>query len=165
MISIREHKQHIVYTKGKSFDEVFDKYLLYNNIWYKRNFDKIYHNITSETVNGYLRMVIEIPKLLSQYQGWRFESIERSSYYIKHHSDIIDKEVKEIIEQYFDWLKEREDYVESPEDTILRIERQRISSRAKKIEVELIEKLYHPDRYERFVANYGEIWADTHLPY
>ena len=30
---------------------------------------------------------------------------------------------------------------------------------------ELLETLYHPDRYERMVATYGEVWADIHLPY
>ena len=35
----------------------------------------------------------------------------------------------------------------------------------KNFRTELIEKLYHPDRYERMVNNYGEIWADIHLPY
>ena len=28
----------------------------------------------------------------------------------------------------------------------------------------IIEKLYHPDRMERMVAKYGEIWADIHMP-
>ena len=34
----------------------------------------------------------------------------------------------------------------------------------KRLKVELIQILYHPDRYERMVASYGEVWADIHLP-
>lgn len=29
---------------------------------------------------------------------------------------------------------------------------------------ELIEALYHPERYEKMVKIYGEVWADIHLP-
>lgn len=34
----------------------------------------------------------------------------------------------------------------------------------KQFKRELIEALYHPDRYEKMVKTYGEVWADIHLP-
>ena len=40
----------------------------------------------------------------------------------------------------------------------------RLFVRHKNIRQELIEALYHPDRLERMVASYGEVWADEHLP-
>jgi hypothetical protein len=82
-----------------------------------------------------------------------------------YHSDVIDQEVKEVLQQYFDWLKERDDYNESPEEEEERIVKERIISRAKAVKQELIETLYHPDRCEKMYAIYGEVWADIHMPY
>jgi hypothetical protein len=84
---------------------------------------------------------------------------------IEYHNYLIDEDIEPILQQYFDWLKERDDYVESPEDKIVRIEKERIMDRSKIVRSELIETLYHPDRYEKMVASYGEVWADIHLPY
>jgi len=119
------------------------------------------HTMTAEDVNKYLRMVINIPTMAATDKGMRRVLIHNTSYCMAHQSDIIDPELKEVLEQYFEWLKERDDYVESPEDEIVRIEKERITARAKAVKQELIETLYHPDRCEKMYEIYGEIWAET----
>ena len=54
-------------------------------------------------------MVIDIPTLLSINKHVRPVIYKRVSYYMKYHSEIIDTPVKEILERFFDWLKERDD--------------------------------------------------------
>jgi hypothetical protein len=160
------HKRRIVsrYT-DISLDKLSYKELVYNGNFAGTIQLNMIHTITVEEINEYLRTVIEIPTILSTDVGWRWLISQRTSYYMKHNSDSIDKEVKEILGQYFDWLKERKDYVESPEDKEVRIIKERNIARAKLIRGELIETLYHPDHYEKMYAIYGEIWADIHLPY
>jgi hypothetical protein len=119
------------------------------------------NTITVEEINEYLRMIIDIPTFLSRKKRVRPVIYNRVSYYMKYHSEIINTPVREILEQYFDWLKERDDYVWSSED---KKTQKRIIARTKAIKQELIETLYHPDRYMRMVASYGELWADIHMP-
>ena len=160
-----KYKRRTLYT----YVDISEDKISYKNLIYNQNLAgsiqlTYIHTITPEEINQYLRMFIEIPTLLARQPFWRSTIFQRSSYYMKYRSEIIDKDVREILEQFFDWLKERNDYVESPEDKIARIEKERNIARGKQIKVELIEILYHPDRYERMVASYGEIWADVHLP-
>jgi len=166
MTNLKDHKRRILSTRG---DIETDK-TSYLNLAYNNNFagtmHEIYlHKITPEEINEYLRTVINIPTVLARNSGWRWMLHNRSSYYMSYRSNIIDKEVKEVLEQYFDWLKQRDDYVESPKDKIVRIERERITARANAVRQEILEAVYHPDRCERMMNEYGEIWADIHMPY
>ena len=108
-------------------------------------------------------MVIDTPTLLATDIGIRWWIHQRVSYLMKYHNYLIDEDIEPILQQYFDWLKERDDYVKSLEE--IRIERQRIMDRTMAVKQELIETLYHPDRCENMYAMYGEVWADTHMPY
>ena len=167
MPSIRDHKRCILSTEGDiSVDKLYYRTLIYNQN-FAGTIQEIYINrmITYEEINEYLRMVINIPTLLATQPNWRWTLRNRCSYYMLYKKDIIDTPVREILEQYFDWLKERADYVESPEDKIVRIEKERITARTKAVRQEIIETLYHPDRCDRMMNEYGEIWADVHMPY
>ena len=166
MTNLKDHERRILSTQG---DILADK-TSYKNLVFNNNFagtmKEIYlYKITPEEINEYLRTVINIPTILARDIGWRWIIRDRSSYYMNCRSKIIDKEVKEVLEQYFDWLKQRDDYVESPEDKILRIERERSTARANAVRQEIIETLYHPDRCERMMDEYGEVWADVHMPF
>jgi hypothetical protein len=171
MPSIEEHKQRVLSTRGNvNEDKLRHSELITNNGNLAGTIDILYiDEITPQQVNEYLHMVINVPTVLAKDRYVRWLLLDRTSYYIGYHSDIIDQEVKEVLEQYFDWLKERDDYDESPEEKEMRIEKERIMARckiiSKELRSELIETLYHPDRYMKMVASYGEVWADVHLPY
>jgi len=166
MLTLQEHKRRILSTRG---DPKEDK-LLYSELIMNGNYagsiqvEKI-DIITVEQINEYLRMVIDIPTVLSINKVVRSMIYMRVSYYMKYHNYLIDEDIEPILVQYFEWLKERDDYVESSEDKEVRIERERIMNRAKAVKQEIIETLYHPDRYMKMVASYGEVWADIHMPY
>jgi hypothetical protein len=164
MPTLQEHKKRIVSTHG----DIKEDKSRYTEIVMNGNLAgtikiKYMDTIAVEEINEYLRMVIEIPTLLSTNRDLRWWIYQRVSYLMKYDNYLIDEDIEPILAQYFDWLKERDDYVESADDIEERI--QRISSRNKIIRPELIETLYHPDRYEKMVASYGEVWADIHLPY
>jgi hypothetical protein len=163
MPTIQEHKQRVLSTRGNPKEErnLYSELIINSNYAGSIQVEKI-NTITVEEINEYLRMVINIPTLLSINKHVRPVIYKRVSYYMKYHSEIINTPVREILEQYFDWLKERDDYVESSED---KKTRKRITARANAVRQELIETLYHPDRYMKMVASYGEVWADIHMPY
>jgi len=163
MPTIQEHKQRVLSTRGNPKEErnLYSELIINSNYAGSIQVEKI-NTITVEQINEYLRMVIDIPTLLSINKHVRPVIYKRVSYYMKYHSEIINTPVREILEQYFDWLKERDDYVESSED---KKTRKRITARANAVRQELIETLYHPDRYMKMVATYGEVWADIHMPY
>ena len=163
MPTLQEHKHRILSIRGDPEEDrrLYGEVIMNGNYAGSILIDLI-HTITTEDINEYLNMVIEIPTLLSIDKSKRSMIYKRVSYYMKYHSEIIDTPVKEILEQYFDWLKERDDYVWSSED---KKTRKRIIARTKAIKQELIETLYHPDRYMKMVASYGEVWADIHMPY
>ena len=162
MPTIEEHKQRILSTRGDPKEDIS----LYGALIMNRNYAgsiqvDLIHTITTEEINEYLNMVIQIPTLLSTDKKKRSMIYKRVYYYMKYYSEIIDTPIKEILERFFNWLKERDDYVGSSEDK----SQKRIMNRAKAVKQELIETLYHPDRYMKMVASYGEVWADIHMPY
>ena len=161
-----EHKQRLLSTRGDAeADKLRYEYLVQNNFNFTGTIKlKYIETLDKPEINEYLRLVIETPTLLSTDRGIRWWIHQRVSYLMKYHNYLIDEDIEPILQQYFDWLKERDDYVESPEEKEVRIERERNTARTKIICEELIETLYHPDRYEKMVASYGEIWADVHLP-
>ena len=163
MPTIQEHKQRVLSIRGNPKEErnLYSELIINSNYAGSIQVEKI-NTITVEEINEYLRMVINIPTFLSINKHVRPVIYKRVSYYMKYHSEIINTPVRDILEQYFDWLKERDDYVESSED---KKTRKRITARAKAIKQELIETLYHPDRYQKMVASYGAVWADIHMPY
>ena len=119
-------------------------------------------HLTKNKINTLLLAIMQIPELLSYYIRLRLTVKERVDAILKHEpfQKTMRKYIRTSITEYFEWLKKRSDYVDSPDEIMTRVQ-----ARTKSINVELIEALYHPDRYERFVAKYGEIWADIHLPY
>ena len=167
MPTIQEHKQRILSTRGNvNEDKLRCTELITNNRNFAGTIDVRYiDTVTPQEINEYLHMVINVPTVLATDRYRRWLLFDRTSYYMGYHSDIINQEVKEVLQQYFDWLKERDDYNESPKEKEVRIVKERIINRAKAVKQELIETLYHPDRYMKMVASYGEVWADTHMPY
>jgi len=167
MLTLQEHKRRILSMRSDNeADKLRHMDLVRNNLNYTGTIKLEYMDtIRVEEINEYLRMIIEIPTLLATDTDIRWWISQRISYLMKYHNYLIDEDIEPILAQYFEWLKERDDYVESPEDKEVRIEKERSIARAKLIRGELIETLYHPDRYEKMYAIYGEIWADTHLPY
>jgi hypothetical protein len=162
MPTIQEHKRRVISTRGDPEEDrrLYGEVIMNGNYAGSIQIEMI-HIVTVEQINEYLRMVIDIPTLLSRKKRIRPDIYKRVSYYMKYHSEIIDTSIKEILEKFFDWLKERDDYVWSSED---KKTQKRIIARTKAIKQELIETLYHPDRYMRMVASYGELWADIHMP-
>jgi len=165
MPSIQEHKRRILSTRG---DAEADKLRHMDLVEIYFNFTgtlklKYIETLDRPEINEYLRMVIDTPTLLATDIGIRWWIHQRVSYLIEYHNYLIDEDIEPILERYFDWLKERDDYVESFEE--IRIVKERIMDRTKLVKQELIETLYHPDRYEKMVASYGEVWADIHMPY
>jgi len=163
MPTLQEHKQRVLSTRGDPKEDkgLYSELITNGNYAGSIQVEQI-NTITVEQINEYLRMVINIPTILSIKKVVRLIIYKRVSYYMKYHSEIINTPVREILEQYFDWLKERDDYVESSEE---KKTRKRITARANAVRQELIETLYHPDRCEKMYAMYGEIWADIHMPY
>ena len=158
---MENHKQRIIYSEGDPSEEK----TYYKNLIYRSNLAgciqlEYIDTLTNQEINEYLRMVTQIPTLLATETRWRKVVKMRTSYFMRSHKNIIDPELKSILEHYFIWLKERKDYIETSEETM-----DRIQARAKIIHTELIETLYHPDRYDTMVATYGEVWADVHMPY
>jgi len=173
MPTIQEYKQRVLSNNDFNGDKqrYGDALIGDWNFTFVRVIDlTVSHTMTVEVVNKYLRMVINIPTLAATDKHMRRVLLHNVSYCMAHQSNLIHQEVKEVLEQYFDWLKERDDYVdgESPEEKKFRIVKerivkQRIIDRTKLVKQELIETLYHPDRYMKMVATYGEIWADIHF--
>ena len=120
MPTIQEHKQRVL-SKNHHIDEDRSHYVDVirdiNVIMGTFNFIgavniTMRHTMKVEEVNKYLRMVINIPTMAATDNLMRPLFIHHTSYFMAHQSHIIDKELKEVLEQYFDWLKERDDYVE-----------------------------------------------------
>ena len=174
MPTIQEYKHRVL----SNYDLNGDKQRYYDALVGDWNFTfvgvidlSVSHTIKKKVVNKYLRMVINIPTMAATDKHIRRVLLHNVSYCMTHQSNLIHQEVKEVLEQYFDWLKERDDYVDSelPEEKKFRIVKerimkQRIIDRTKLVKQELIETLYHPDRYMKMVASYGEVWADIHMP-
>ena len=175
MPTLQEHKHHVLSNNDLNGDKqrYYDALVGDWNFTFVRAIDlSVSHTINKKVVNKYLRMVINIPTLAATDKHERRVLLHNVSYCMAHQSNLIHQEVKEVLEQYFDWLKERDDYVDSefPEEKKFsivkeRIMKQRIIDRTKLVKQELIETLYHPDRYMKMVASYGDVWADTHMPY
>ena len=165
MPTIQEHKQRILSTRGDveaeklRYEDLVEIYFNFTGIFKL----KYIETLDRPEINEYLRMVIDTPTLLATDIGIRWWIHQRVSYLMKYHNYLIDEDIEPILQQYFDWLKERDDYVKSLEE--IRIERQRIMDRTMAVKQELIETLYHPDRCEKMYAMYGEVWADIHMPY
>jgi hypothetical protein len=66
-------------------------------------------------------------------------------------------------ERYEDWLSDQRD-AEEREQWLYHLFQIQNYVWHKNLKRELIETLYHPDRYEKMTKRYGEIWADIHLP-
>ena len=167
MPSIQEHKQRILSIRGDAeADKLRHKDLVENYFNYTGTLKlKYIETLDRPEINEYLRMVIETPTLLATDIGIRWWIHQRVSYLMEYNNYLIDEDIEPILAQYFDWLKERDDYVESSEDKEVRIIKERIIDRSKIVRSELIETLYHPDRCEKMYAIYGEVWADIHMPY
>ena len=118
--------------------------------------------LTKKMLNPILLTIMQIPELLSNYVRFRLIAKERVEDILKHEpfQKSIRKYIRTSATMYFEWLKKRSDYVDSPDEIMTRIQ-----ARTKSIRVELIEALYHPDRHDRFIEKYGEIWVVIHLPY
>jgi len=117
--------------------------------------------ITESTVNNVLEIVLLAPEFIANYPKFRNICIERVTEILEYlpYSSKIKPKYRKIYKDYFEWLKNRSDYEEYPEVIM-----KRIQERTKIIRSELIEKLYYPDRYDKMVRKYGEVWADVHLP-
>ena len=118
--------------------------------------------ITPMHVNDLFISLLEIPELAANHVKFRNTLKMRVNEIMEHNNfkKVLDKDIRKAIENYFQWLKMRSDYEDDPEIIMARVK-----VRTNMIKQELIEVLYHPDRYDRMVETYGEIWADIHLPY
>jgi len=118
------------------------------------------HIITPKNVNQLLTIIMEVPELVSTYPSVRIMIRNRVNDIIKrnYYTNLVDKDILQSITDYFEWLKQRSDYVEEPEIIF-----ERVKARTKAIRQELIEVLYHPGRYEKMIAMYGEVWGDIHF--
>lgn len=116
--------------------------------------------ITPKNVNQLFIIIMEVPELVSTYPSLRIIIRNRVNDIIKrnYYTNLVDKDILQSVTDYFEWLKDRSDYVEEPE-----IISERIIARTKAIRQELIEVLYHPDRYEKMIKKYGECWGDIHF--
>ena len=151
-MNIYKKRSMIVYP----FEDV--KYLQISRI--RNNLMKWNQVITPKNVNQLLTIVMEVPELVSTYPSVRVMIHNRINEMLtrNYYSNVIDKDILQSVTDYFDWLKDRSDYVEEPE-----IISERIIARTKVIRQELIEVLYHPDRYEKMIKKYGECWGDIHF--
>jgi hypothetical protein len=118
--------------------------------------------IKPQYANELLISIINVPEIIANSLILRSVIQTRLNEIMNHQSFIksIDKDILRAIKDYFNWLKMRPDYEDEPEVVM-----KRVNTRTQLIQQELFETLYHPDRYERMTAKYGEIWADIHLPY
>jgi hypothetical protein len=127
MPTLQEHKQRALSTHG----DIKEDKSRYTEIVMNGNLAgtikiKYMDTIAVEEINQYLRIVIDTPTLLSTDRGIRWWIYQRVSYYMEYHNYLIDEDIEPILAQYFDWLKERDDYVESPEEKEERIIKERI---------------------------------------
>jgi len=118
------------------------------------------NGVNEDNVNYILKTVVTVPELIANYPKFRRVVILRLNEILNHESfiSIIDGDLYKASNKYFTWLKLRSDYEEDP-----LIIMELAKARTNIIKQELIQKLYHPDRYEHMVATYGEIWADIHF--
>jgi hypothetical protein len=118
------------------------------------------NGVNKDNVNHILKTVLTVPELIANYPTFRRVVILRLNEILNHGHflNIIDKSLFRASSEYFEWLKLRSDYEEDP-----LIIMELAKARTNIIKEELIEKLYHPDRYEHMIAIYGEIWADIHF--
>jgi hypothetical protein len=115
MPTIQEYKQRVLSNNDFNGDKQRYANALMGdwNFTFVRAIDlTVSHTMTAEKVNEYLRMVIKIPTIAATDKYMRRLLIHNVSYCMAHQSHLIDQELKEVLEQYFDWLKERDDYVE-----------------------------------------------------
>ena len=120
------------------------------------------HRILSKDVNELLLTIMQdIPELVANHVKLRNTIQKRTNEILDnlYYKDTISNDILKAINEYFEWLKLRSDYEEEPE-----IIMNRVKGRTREFNQELIEVLYHPDRYERMVKKFGEVWADEHLP-
>jgi len=122
--------------------------------------DNTNNGVNEDNVNSLLKKVLQVPELIASHPRFRQIVILRVNEIINHEAfkGVIFNDIYRASNEYFEWLKLRSDYEEDPEVIM-----KRVKARISMIQPELIEKLYHPDRYERMVESYGEVWADIHF--
>jgi hypothetical protein len=128
----------------------------------RKMLNSINGTVTTSDANKVLYTIMNVPEVLAYHATFRETTLERVHQILAHDpfKDIVVPEYRKIYREYFNWLKIRSDYNDSPSEIMTRVQ-----SRTNALQGELIEKLYHPDRYEKMVSSYGEVWADIHLPY
>jgi cyclopropane fatty-acyl-phospholipid synthase-like methyltransferase len=123
-------------------------------------FNSINHHISFKNVNDLIIHIMNIPELISSNINVRTMFIDKvnkilTNKYLPSHLNI---DVVKTITDYFGWLKLRSDYVETEEER-----KERIVSNTQRIKQELIEKFYYPDRCDRMLLTYGDVWVHTHF--
>jgi hypothetical protein len=122
--------------------------------------NSINHHVSFKNVNDLLIHIMNIPELISSNINLRTMFINKvnailTNKYLPSHLNI---DVIKTITDYFGWLKLRSDYVETEEER-----KERIISRTRCIKQELVEAVLHPDRCDRMLLTYGDVWVDTHF--
>ena len=118
------------------------------------------HRINVYNINPLLYTIMNSPELIANYVDVRNIIFTKVNQLINHdyYLDKIDKDILKAIKEYFSWLKMRSDYVDTEEEMKVRI-----VSRTKSIKQELLDAYFHPDRCDRMLASYGDIWVDVHF--
>ena len=118
------------------------------------------HRINVYNINRLLYTIMNSPELIANYVDVRNIIFTKVNQLINHdyYLDKIDKDILKAIKEYFSWLKMRSDYVDTEEEMKVRI-----VSRTKSIKQELLDAYFHPDRCDRMLASYGDIWVDVHF--